>query len=71
MEHDDTVLESDIHIYHQEGSKEIFDGHESMTEEPRLNAILDGSFDRDIANKVHITIERLPIPPIVVTLSPK
>ncbi len=63
------MLESDIHIYHQEGSKEIFDGHENQSEEPRLKAHLDGAFDLDVANGVHVAIERMPVPPIIVQLS--
>lgn len=27
IEHEEALVDSDIHIYHQEGSKEIFEGH--------------------------------------------
>ena len=70
LEHDENVPESDIQVYHQEGSRELFDGHEHVTQDPRLTVRLDGSFDLDMANSVHITIERNTIPGIIVQLNP-
>lgn len=71
IEHDDVLLDSDIHIYHQEGSKEIFDGHQYNAEEPKLTATIETTFDRDLANNVYITVERSTIPPILVNINPK
>lgn len=69
IEHDDTVLESDIHVSHQDGSKEIFEGQEYLNQDPKLTVKLDGNFDIDIANNIHLTIERVTIPPIIVQIS--
>lgn len=38
--------------------------------EPKIKASLDGAFDRDIANDVHLTFERANIPNITVHISP-
>ena len=69
IEHDDAVLESDIHVSHQDGSKEIFEGQEYLNQDPKLTVKLDGNFDIDIANNIHLTIERVTIPPIIVQIN--
>jgi hypothetical protein len=68
-EHEEAVAESAIHVYHQEGSREIFEGHEHLSPEPRFTATLDGTFDVDVANNVHLTVEKIPIPTISIKIS--
>jgi hypothetical protein len=63
-------MDSEVYVYHQEGSKETFDGHERRPEEQRLTVKLDGAFDLDLANNIFLTLEKTTLPPITVFIDP-
>jgi hypothetical protein len=66
---DDVVMDSEIYVYHQEGSKEIFDGSDRANNESKIAVQLDGRFDVDLANGIFLTLEKTTLPPIIVTIS--
>lgn len=63
-------MDSEIYVYHQEGSKEIFDGHERIPDDNKLTVRLEGRFDVDLANGIFLTLEKTTLPPIIVTIDP-
>ena len=71
IEHDDSHPDSDLHVHHHEGSKELFEAQEHLQTGPKMMVKLEGDLDHDPLNKVHLTIERMNIPNISVYIDPK
>jgi hypothetical protein len=63
-------MDSEVYVYHQEGSREIFEGQNTRPEEHKLTVHLDGRFDLDLANDIFLTLEKTTLPPITVTIDP-
>lgn len=63
-------MDSEVYVYHQEGSREIFEGQDLRSEGHKLAVHLDGRFDLDLANGIFLTLEKTTLPPIIVTIDP-
>lgn len=61
-------MDSEVYVYHQEGSKEIFDGHDRRPDDHKLTVTLEGRFDLDLANGIFLTLEKTTLPPITVSV---
>jgi hypothetical protein len=68
VECDDALVDSEVYVYHQEGSKEIFDGHDRRPDDHKLTVSLEGRFDLDLANGIFLTLEKSTLPPIRVRI---
>jgi hypothetical protein len=67
---DNAVLDSEVYVSYQEGSRETFEGEGRIPGSHKLTAVLEGSLDIDMANNVFLLPEKAVLPLITVRIDP-